>query len=98
MNASCLLHHNENVIAQTSGQRLVLFHLETGNYYSLNEMGARIWEICADPKSSEEIVRQIESEYDAPMHVIIEDVGRLLDELKANHLLVFARGDRVATG
>lgn len=53
-------------MAQRSGSDLVLFHMESGNYYSLNELGAAIWELIDGRRPILEVTRLIEAEYDAP--------------------------------
>ena len=82
------LQHSEHVIAQPTGADLVLFHMETGNYYSLNELGARIWELCDGQRSIAEVADLVESEYDAPQEQIQDDCRALIAELLENSLLV----------
>jgi hypothetical protein len=36
----------EQVIAQKASNDLLLFNIDDGNYYSLNAIGSRIWELC----------------------------------------------------
>jgi hypothetical protein len=82
------LEHNPDVIAQPSGESLVLFHMSSGKYYSLNELGARIWELCDGSRSFGEIVGLVEAEYDAPPEVILEDSRTLVAHLIEGDLLL----------
>jgi hypothetical protein len=82
------LEHSPDVIAQPSGETLVLFHMNSGKYFSLNELGARIWELCDGGRTFSEIVGLVEAEYDAPQDVILEDSRSLVAHLIENDLLV----------
>lgn len=92
------LEHNPEVISQTSGESLVLFHMSSGKYYSLNELGARIWELCDGSRPFSEIVGLIEAEYDAPQNVILEDSGTLVAALLEGDLLIIKSGDQAISG
>jgi hypothetical protein len=85
------LRQSDHVIAQQAGTDLVLFHLESGQYYSLNELGARIWELCDGSRSLGEVVDCLECEYDAPRQVILDDCLELVASLKQDDLLAVGR-------
>jgi hypothetical protein len=81
----CLLR-DAGVIAQPSGELLVLFHMDSGRYFSLNECGWRIWDLCDGTRTGNEIVRQVAQEYGSPPGVG-EDVSTLLGQLRERGLL-----------
>ncbi len=87
MNLSDCLTHSEHVIAQRSGSDLVLFHMESGNYYSLNELGATIWELIDGRRPILEVTRVLETEFDAPPELILADCRELIASLLENDLL-----------
>lgn len=78
--------HSADVIAQPSGESLVLFHMESGKYFSLNESGARIWEFCDGRRTADEITSLVVEEYDASPQVR-DDVAILLRQLLEKGLL-----------
>jgi hypothetical protein len=80
------LVHCTDVIAQPSGESLVLFQMESGKYFSLNESGARIWECCDGSRTAEEITDLLMEEYDASPQVS-NDVTILLQQLVEKGLL-----------
>ena len=75
-----------DVIAQPSGDSLVLFQMQSGGYFSLNGCGSRIWELCDGTRSEAHIVALLTEEYDAASEVQ-NDVSALLTELTARGLL-----------
>ena len=49
--------------------------------YSLNEVGAFIWESLEQPKTMADLLNTMEMEYDAPVEVLSSDLEHFLDEL-----------------
>ncbi len=78
----------EKVLTQEASDALVLLPLDNGEYYALNEVGARVWALCDGTHSVAEMVNIIAQEYEAPGDVIKADVLDLLTELSNEQLLV----------
>ena len=62
--------------------------LKQNGLYVLNEVGALIWTMLSEGKTSDEIIAQIAEEYDAPLDTIREDYTQLTEELYSVGLLV----------
>ena len=60
---------------------------DSGNYFSLTDVGARIWELCDGNRTVADIATELAEEYDARPSVIEGDVRELLEELSAEGLL-----------
>lgn len=67
---------------------LVLLNLDDGQYYALDEVGSRVWELCDGGHSLGDIVTALCSEFDAPEAEIAADVQELIQELVDEKLLV----------
>ena len=78
----------QQVIAQKAAEDLFLFNMENGSYYSLNEIGGRIWELCDGTHSVSQVVGALAAEYAAPQEVLEKDVAELLDDLQSGKLIV----------
>jgi hypothetical protein len=74
------------VVVQQAGDVQVLLSLDSGCYYTLDEVGGTVWRLC-DGRPVSEIVAQMCVEYDAPPAQIQSDVLELLAALKAERLL-----------
>lgn len=72
---------SSNVIVKQAGEELVVLHSKTGDYYTLNSLGKKIWDFCTDPKSQDEIVRFVASEHGAPPETAKKDVSLYLESL-----------------
>ena len=60
---------------------LVLMHLDTGAYYSLNETGVLIWQGIIDDRPHDEIVNDIGALFEADRETIVRDFERIVNEL-----------------
>src|SRR5256885_13522735 len=80
----------EHVLAQKSGEAVVLLDPETGRYYRLDEVGARIWELADGSRSVSAIGSALADEDDAPPERIAADAIGLLSELPSEGLIVDA--------
>jgi hypothetical protein len=77
----------ERVLVEQIEDETVLLDLDSGLYFALNEVGARVWELCDGARSVDEIVDVIAGEYDADGATVRTDVVELLAELVDERLL-----------
>ena len=59
----------------------VMMNLDKGEYFMMNEVGSRIWEIISEPINVKEIIRTLRNEYEVDEETckdtVIEFLGRL---------------------
>jgi len=78
----------EGIAAQVADGEAVLLDIESGEYFSLNPVGSRIWELCDGTRSTAEIVSVICEEFDVAEDVATADAREILDELEQQKLVV----------
>lgn len=78
----------DQVLKQEAAGTVVLLSLEGGQFYSLEESGGRIWELCDGHRTAAEIAAVIASEYEAPLETIQRDTLELLTDLADEDLVV----------
>ena len=78
----------DGVVSQVASKKLVLLDVDGGEYYSLNDVGARVWELSDGSRSLGQITNTIIEEHDAPDDVILADVTELVEDLVVEKLLV----------
>jgi len=78
----------EQVIAQKASDDWLLFNVSDGNYYSLNDIGGRIWELCDGTRTVSQLVTVLAAEYDASTGVLEKDIVELLEGLQNGKLIV----------
>lgn len=77
----------ERIIARRGGDEVILLDPDSGNYYTLDDIGGRVWELCDGSRSPDEIAQVLAVEYDAPVEQIRADVVELLGELRESRLV-----------
>ena len=82
---------HDGVLRQEVSGSVVLFHMDNGRYYALNDVGTRAWELCDGTRTVAEIVGVLAGEYDAAEATIHEDVATLFSELSNEQLLLDAQ-------
>ena len=78
----------DGILAQEAQGKTVLLRLDDGSYFAVDDVGARIWELCDGQRSLEQIVAVMHEEFDAPADQISSDVLEFVAELRSEQLLV----------
>lgn len=88
--------NKEEVAAKVMDGEAILINLSNGIYYSMDKVGAVVWELVERNFSAEEMVAFIVSRYEVEIEKAQADVERLLQELVDENLILAA--DDVAGG
>lgn len=67
-------------------EQIIALDLESGEYYTMNEVAARMWTVLTTTQSFEETVAAIVSEYDVEPEQVEQDLTALIADLAANAL------------
>jgi coenzyme PQQ synthesis protein D (PqqD) len=76
-----------SVLSREVQGEAILLHLDTGEYFGLNEVGARIWQLIIEKGDLGEVESAMRAEFDAGEPQISSDLDRLVDELVRKQLL-----------
>ena len=71
----------DTVLATDLGGEVVMMDIESGEYFSLTAVSARIWELLGEPASASEICTTLEAEYDVDSETCRTHVGEFLGQL-----------------
>jgi hypothetical protein len=85
----------EQIVVQKGSKDVLLFNMDDGSYFALNEVGSRIWELCDGTHRVEQMVCILAKEYDAPAEILQTDIRELLEDLRSKNLIVEYSGDRL---
>jgi hypothetical protein len=84
-----------NTIVRKSGivtskldQELVMMSLENGEYYGLDSIGTRIWELLENPILFSGLVAVLMDEFDVSEDQCIADVSAFLEKLTERKLII----------
>lgn len=70
-----------DVTAANHGDRVVLMNLRSEQFYSLDGVACRVWDLLAEPATPVGLTDTIAAEFDAPRAEILSDVDALLADL-----------------
>lgn len=71
----------------------VVLNLQSGVYFGLNPLAARIWELIKEPSSVDDVHRQLMNEYDIDADQCEADLLSFLEQLRKNNLLTVTESD-----
>jgi hypothetical protein len=73
----------EQVSCDLSGEAVIL-SLRSGEYFGLNEVGARVWSLIQEPKTMSAVVEAILEEYDVSLEQLephlLALLGKMIDK------------------
>ena len=87
MKDSAPIRKTPNALAKQLEGSVVILNPESGEYYSLDDVGARIWELLDGTRTTDDIVEVICAEYEAGETKVRADVESLLADLRAEKLI-----------
>ena len=77
---------NESVVHAVIDDEAVLLNVETGVYFGLDAVGARIWELLTQGATEADIVNQLLVEYDVSPAQVGKDVREFVHVLASKGL------------
>lgn len=84
--AGMIQRNNDNPAAYL-GAILLMMSVAKGQYFSLNEVGTRIWELMQHPTTQADLVQHLVTEYEVPSDVCAAEVAVFVDALRQRDLL-----------
>ena len=89
-----ILQRSPGVLAQQvkpDDSSLVLLNPQSGEYYTLEAVSTRVWQLCDGRRTISEIAAIIGEEYEQSLEVIESDVLELVKDLMDEKLVVAAK-------
>jgi hypothetical protein len=74
-------------ISSAMGAEQAILQLDSGKYFGLNPVGARVWQLAAEPRKVSEILATLLAEYEVPADRCRADLFALLQKLQAAGLI-----------
>lgn len=87
MNLPASITISSDVMTRQVGDEIVLLDLAGGNYFGLNPVGARIWQLLGEGKATGEVPDILAAEFDVGRDQAEEDTRKLLLDLQAQGLI-----------
>jgi hypothetical protein len=88
VNQSSVFGRRDRVMVQQVEDQAVLLDIESGEYFSLNDVGKRVWDLCDGSRTVAQVADAICCDYDVQPDVASSDTAALLDTLAGAGLVV----------
>ena len=79
----------DNILAQQVGDEFVILDASTAEYYRLNEIAAKVWDLLHEGKSLKTVLHSLLDEYDVPEERLTNDLTSLFNDLQSRGLVEF---------
>jgi hypothetical protein len=83
---------SEDVLFQEVGGETVLLDLHSEQYFGLDAVGTRIWQLLGEGAGAEAVVEVLLAEYEVERETLVADVAELLDRLAEAGLIRLTGG------
>lgn len=87
MNLSDTVVIPPEVMARQVGDETVILDLASGNYFGLDPVGARIWQLISEGKTLADTCEVLLGEYEVAREDLERDLIRLVQELQSRGLV-----------
>ena len=77
----------DDALSTTIDGETVILHPDAGKYYGLNEVGTFVWELLQEPRSVDELCREVIDAYEVDRDRCRPDVEDLLVDLVEKDLV-----------
>lgn len=71
---------DDDVLFTSMGEDAVLLHVQRGDYYSLNRVGARLWMIADGTKSIDDLASLLTEEFEISHEQAVKDIIELVEQ------------------
>lgn len=78
---STKVHHDPEIVSAPIEQELVMFSLDRGMYYGLDDIASHIWERIAEPISVSDLCEKLLDEFDVDRETCQRETLELLNWL-----------------
>lgn len=86
-----ILKRNPELLSSKIDTETIMMSMHDGNYYGLNEVAGRIWEILEKEMTYAELIRNLLEEFDVDESTCRNDVAGFLNKLEDKKLIIVTR-------
>jgi hypothetical protein len=77
----------EGAISRSAADATIVLDTRRGTYFTLDEVGTVVWDLCDGTRTLDEIVAAVTEAYEVAPDQAEADIRQLLDELAAEELV-----------
>lgn len=84
--SSIVVQSNDSICTEVDGET-VMMSIEKGNYYGMNEIGSRIWQLAAEPINVRQLRQKLLEEFAVDQETCEADLLKFLGKLEEHNLI-----------
>ena len=82
-----MIKANNKILFQKLGKEAVILHLDSEEYFGLDEIGTRIWEVLKQEGSTEKALSILLEEYNVEEEILRADIEEIIAQLRKEKIL-----------
>lgn len=82
-----LFQRKKELLSSRMDQEIVMMHPENGKYFSLNPIATRIWELLITPKTIDDVVNNLLSEFDVEPQICKNETKEFIEKLIEKNII-----------
>ncbi len=83
-----IIRRNESLLFSKMDEEVVMLSIENSEYYGMNNVGSRIWELIEHPQKVGDLIQLLTKEYEVEQKECENDVLFYLDELLKKNVIL----------
>lgn len=87
MDPTTRIKRSDNVTFQKVAEEAILIHMDTGTYFSLNNIGTEFWEMFDGERTVGELAAEVAVKYDVDPQMVTDDLIELAQKLQEDGLI-----------
>lgn len=88
MDKNSILQRAESVTFEVVADEAILIDINTGTYFSLNEVGTEFWEMLDGEQTIKQHATVIAKKYEVETSMVVDDLLELAEEMAKDKLIV----------
>jgi len=88
LNKDSILQRAESVTFEVVADEAILIDINTGTYFSLNEVGTEFWQMLDGEQTIEQHAQTIANKYEVETDIVVADLLELANEMARDDLLI----------
>ena len=87
LTSSSMICRHPDLLHAVAGDVILMMSVEAGAYYGVEHVGARVWELIAEPMTIGQICARLEDEYDVTPEACEAEVLAFLGDLAERRIV-----------
>ncbi|VAW31276.1 hypothetical protein MNBD_CHLOROFLEXI01-813 [hydrothermal vent metagenome] len=90
MDKKSVLQQAESVTFEVVADEAILIDINTGTYFSLNEIGTEFWEMLDGRQTIEQQAATLAAKYEVAPEMVVSDLLELAEEMAKDNLITIS--------